>query len=50
LATARAECARCNAEARVIVRQHPEYTEYASMYLGEVSRYEVRSADGLVIA
>jgi hypothetical protein len=28
----------------------PAYIEYASMYLGEVCRFEVRSVDGLVIA
>lgn len=62
LATARSEKARCSAEARVVVRHHPAiaapdgstvqpaYTEYGSMHMGEVCRYEIRSTDGLVIA
>lgn len=58
---ARSESARLNAEARVIVRQHPAvvidgvvtfpaYTEYAGMFMGNVTRYEVRTHDGLVIS
>lgn len=60
LADARDQCATLNAESRVIVRHHPAlvldgevarppYTEHASMYLGEVCRYEIKSQDGLVI-
>jgi hypothetical protein len=65
-ATATSECARLNAEARVVVGEihevvgHDEYGQaivratgkpkYHGMYLGELVRYEARSRDGLVIA
>lgn len=62
LGTARTECARLSAESRVVVRHvpatvgpdgstvFPAHTLYASMYLGEVCRFEIHSTDGLVIA
>lgn len=44
------ECAILNAQARMPVGQTVGGTAlYASMYHGEVARYEVRSADGLVL-
>lgn len=50
LALARSEAARLNAEARVVDRIDSEgRTIYAGMVNGEISRYEVRSAAGLVI-
>lgn len=64
--TAKSECARLNAEARVQVGtiheavgvdeygqpivQDTGKPRYAGMFLGELVRYEVRSSDGLVIA
>lgn len=53
LKTARVEAARLNAEARVPIAQHdpdhPEPRRATSMYMGEVSRYEVRTLEGIVI-
>ncbi len=48
---ATSECAILNAQARQPAGQTVDgIAIYASMYLGEVSRYEVRSASGLVLA
>ena len=53
LGLARSEAARLCAEARVPMAahdsNHPEPRRATSMYMGEVSRYEVRSTEGLVI-
>lgn len=53
LDTARHEVARLNAESRVVVEEVAVgaalVTRYASMFMGEPCRYEIRSADGLVV-
>jgi hypothetical protein len=48
---AKDECAMLNAQARNAVGQTVDgHPIYGSMIHGEVSRYEVRSGDGLVLA
>lgn len=51
LDVARGECARLNAEARVIVTSPAlgRVGEPQSMYHGEVCRYEVRGVNGMVV-
>jgi hypothetical protein len=46
---ARAECAMLNAQARIVVGQTSDGAPiYRSKVHGEISRYEIRSASGLV--
>lgn len=48
---AKSECNILNAQARIPAGQGLDGRQiYGSMFHGEISRYEVRSADGLVIA
>lgn len=53
LATARSECSRLTAEARIPIGQHdpshPEPNRPTAMFLGELVTYEVRPVDGLVV-
>lgn len=53
LATARAECARLNAEARIPIAAHdplhPEPRRPTGMVHGELVRYEARSKEGLTV-
>ena len=47
---AQEECSVLNAQARQIVGTGPHGAIYASMFHGDVSRYEIRSERGLVLA
>lgn len=50
---AKDECARLNAEARVVVGRvqigNTYVQQHAGMYHGEIARYEVRTEDGLTV-